>query len=116
MCWRNIFSSTFVRCAAAQGQPDLVRHGLRRAFPGNQLPLLALPVLYDDEHRGFAHIHEPFQHLHVVDLQQRLHRQLYQLEWSHLLDGVVDLRVRAYDLNGVWMTNGYPYGYTNVVK
>ncbi len=36
--------------------------------------------------------------------------------WSHLLDGVVDLRVRAYDLNGVWMTNGYPYGYTNVVK
>ena len=29
---------------------------------------------------------------------------------------MVDLRVRAYDLNGVWMTNGYPYGYTNVVK
>ncbi len=27
--------------------------------------------------------------------------------WSHLLDGVVDLRVRAYDTNGVWMTNGY---------
>ncbi|MGA9453349.1 MAG: prepilin-type N-terminal cleavage/methylation domain-containing protein [Verrucomicrobiia bacterium] len=36
--------------------------------------------------------------------------------WSHLLDGVVDLRVRAYDPNGFWMTNGYPYGYTNVVK
>lgn len=27
--------------------------------------------------------------------------------WSHLMDGVVDLTVRAYDTNGVWMTNGY---------
>ena len=27
---------------------------------------------------------------------------------SHLMDGVVDLRVRAYDTNGLWMTNGYP--------
>ena len=36
--------------------------------------------------------------------------------WSHLLDGVVDLTVRAYDPHGIWMTNGYPYGYTNVVK
>jgi hypothetical protein len=26
---------------------------------------------------------------------------------SHLMDGVVGLTVRAYDLNGVWMTNGY---------
>jgi hypothetical protein len=24
------------------------------------------------------------------------------------MDGVVDLRVRAFDMNGVWMTNGYP--------
>jgi len=36
--------------------------------------------------------------------------------WSHLLDGVVDLRVRAYDPNGFWMTNGYPVGYGNVAK
>ena len=36
--------------------------------------------------------------------------------WSHLLDGVVDLRVRAYDPNGFWMTNGYPVGYTNFAK
>lgn len=28
-------------------------------------------------------------------------------EWSHLMDGVVDLTARAYDTNGVWMTNGY---------
>ncbi len=35
---------------------------------------------------------------------------------SHLLDGVVDLRVRAYDPNGLWMTNGYPFGYTNIAK
>jgi prepilin-type N-terminal cleavage/methylation domain-containing protein len=28
--------------------------------------------------------------------------------YSHLMDGVVDLRVRAFDMNGVWMTNGYP--------
>jgi len=27
--------------------------------------------------------------------------------WSHLMDGVVHLTVRAYDTNGVWMTNGY---------
>jgi prepilin-type N-terminal cleavage/methylation domain-containing protein len=27
--------------------------------------------------------------------------------WSHLLDGVVNLTARAYDTNGVWMTNGY---------
>jgi prepilin-type N-terminal cleavage/methylation domain-containing protein len=26
---------------------------------------------------------------------------------SHLMDGVVHLTVRAYDLNGVWLTNGY---------
>jgi len=26
---------------------------------------------------------------------------------SHMMDGVVTLRVRAYDRNGVWMTNGY---------
>jgi type II secretory pathway pseudopilin PulG len=26
---------------------------------------------------------------------------------SHLMDGVVHLTVRAYDLNGIWMTNGY---------
>jgi prepilin-type N-terminal cleavage/methylation domain-containing protein len=29
--------------------------------------------------------------------------------WSHLLDGVVDLTVRAYDPNGCWMTNGVDY-------
>ncbi len=27
---------------------------------------------------------------------------------SHLMDGVVTFRVRAYDPNGLWMTNGYP--------
>jgi prepilin-type N-terminal cleavage/methylation domain-containing protein len=27
--------------------------------------------------------------------------------WSHLMDGVVNLTVRAYDTNGVWLTNGY---------
>jgi len=27
--------------------------------------------------------------------------------WSHLMDGVVDLTARAYDTNGLWMTNGY---------
>jgi type II secretory pathway pseudopilin PulG len=30
---------------------------------------------------------------------------------SHLLDGVVGLTVHAYDTNGVWMTNGYAFGY-----
>ena len=30
-------------------------------------------------------------------------------QWSHLMDGVVDLTARAYDTNGVWMTNGYAY-------
>jgi type II secretory pathway pseudopilin PulG len=29
--------------------------------------------------------------------------------WSHLMDGVVDLTVRAYDPNGLWMTNTYPF-------
>jgi type II secretory pathway pseudopilin PulG len=36
--------------------------------------------------------------------------------WSHLLDGVVDLRVRAYDTHGLWMTNGYTFGYTNTAN
>jgi prepilin-type N-terminal cleavage/methylation domain-containing protein len=27
--------------------------------------------------------------------------------WSHLMDGVVNLTVRAFDTNGVWLTNGY---------
>ena len=36
--------------------------------------------------------------------------------WSHLLDGVVVLTVRAYDPNGMWITNGYTFGYTNIAK
>ena len=35
---------------------------------------------------------------------------------SHLLDGVVHFVVRAYDLNGVWLTNGYTAGQTNKLK
>ena len=35
---------------------------------------------------------------------------------SHLIDGVLQLTVRAYDPNGRWMTNGYPFGYTNLAK
>lgn len=31
--------------------------------------------------------------------------------WSHLMDGVVDLTVRAYDPNGLEMTNTYEYNY-----
>jgi len=31
--------------------------------------------------------------------------------WSHLADGVVDLTVRAYDPNGLEMTNTYEYNY-----
>ena len=27
--------------------------------------------------------------------------------WSHLMDGVVGFRLRAYDPNGIWLTNGY---------
>ena len=33
---------------------------------------------------------------------------------SHLMDGVVDLRVRAYDPGGHWMTNVYTYNYDPV--
>jgi prepilin-type N-terminal cleavage/methylation domain-containing protein len=35
---------------------------------------------------------------------------------SHLVDGVVHLTVRAYDPKGQWMTNGYPFGYTNSAR
>ncbi|MGO8838898.1 MAG: PilW family protein [Limisphaerales bacterium] len=35
---------------------------------------------------------------------------------THLIDGVLDLTVRAYDPNGQWMTNGYPFGYTNFAR
>jgi hypothetical protein len=35
---------------------------------------------------------------------------------SHLMDGVVDLRVRAYDPNGIWMTNGYGFDQPITVK
>jgi prepilin-type N-terminal cleavage/methylation domain-containing protein len=34
--------------------------------------------------------------------------------WSHLMDGVVNLTLRPYDTNGVWMTNGY-YAYNSGV-
>jgi prepilin-type N-terminal cleavage/methylation domain-containing protein len=27
--------------------------------------------------------------------------------WSHMMDGVVNLTMRCYDTNGMWMTNGY---------
>jgi type II secretory pathway pseudopilin PulG len=33
----------------------------------------------------------------------------------HLLDGVVHLNVRAYDPNGVQLTNGYPFGQSYVI-
>ena len=36
--------------------------------------------------------------------------------WSHLLDGVVDLRVRAYDLNGTWLTNGFGPGQASTAQ
>ena len=36
--------------------------------------------------------------------------------WSHLIDGVVGLRVRAYNPNGVWLTNGYSFGATPTLK
>ena len=36
--------------------------------------------------------------------------------WSHLIDGVVDLRIRAYDTNGVWLTNGYAFGQSNTLQ
>jgi hypothetical protein len=32
---------------------------------------------------------------------------------SHLMDGVMDLRLRAFDPNGLWMTNLYVYNGTN---
>jgi prepilin-type N-terminal cleavage/methylation domain-containing protein len=35
---------------------------------------------------------------------------------SHLMDGVIGLRVRAYDLNGLWLTNGYTFGMSNTLK
>lgn len=35
---------------------------------------------------------------------------------SHLMDGVVGLTVRAYNTNGVWLTNGYNFRQTNVVR
>ena len=34
--------------------------------------------------------------------------------WSHLIDGVVDLRVHAFDANGYQMTNNYSYQYNLV--
>jgi len=33
------------------------------------------------------------------------------VQWSHLMDGVVDLTAQAYDTNGVWITNGYIFPY-----
>jgi type II secretory pathway pseudopilin PulG len=36
--------------------------------------------------------------------------------YSHLIDGVVELRVRAYDVNGVWLTNGYAFGQSASLK
>jgi len=36
--------------------------------------------------------------------------------WSHLLDGVVGFRVRAYDPNGLWLTNGWPSGTSSTLK
>ncbi len=33
--------------------------------------------------------------------------------WSHVIDGVVDLRAHVYDANGYQMTNNYSYQYNN---
>jgi type II secretory pathway pseudopilin PulG len=33
-------------------------------------------------------------------------------QWSHLMNGVVNLTARTYDTNGVWLTNGF-YSFTN---
>jgi type II secretory pathway pseudopilin PulG len=35
---------------------------------------------------------------------------------SHLMDGVVGLRVRAYDPSGIWLTNGYSFGMIPNIK
>lgn len=35
---------------------------------------------------------------------------------SHLMNGVVGLTVRAYDTNGVWLTNGYGFYQTNTLR
>jgi type II secretory pathway pseudopilin PulG len=37
-------------------------------------------------------------------------------QWSHLMDGVVDLTARAYDTNGVWITNGYTFPQSTYVQ
>ena len=37
------------------------------------------------------------------------------VNWSHLLDGVVDLQARIYNHQGYWMTNYYTYPYTNIL-
>lgn len=39
-----------------------------------------------------------------------------QLYWSRVMEGVVTLRVRAYDMNGVWLTNGYVFNQTDTLK
>jgi len=44
---------------------------------------------------------------------------IYTAQWtnmSHLMDGVVHLTVRAFDTNGVWMTNGYGFNLPRTVK
>lgn len=44
---------------------------------------------------------------------------VYQGQWtnstlmSHVMDGVIQLRVRAYDRNGFWLTNGYTFNQPN---
>ncbi|HEY1662291.1 MAG TPA: hypothetical protein VGI03_07720 [Verrucomicrobiae bacterium] len=48
-------------------------------------------------------------------------REIVSDQWtnmSHLMDGVVGLTVRAFDTNGVWLTNGYNFslGQSNVLK
>ncbi len=35
---------------------------------------------------------------------------------SHVLDGVVHMTIRAYNPNGILMTNGYAPGFTNIVQ
>jgi prepilin-type N-terminal cleavage/methylation domain-containing protein len=40
----------------------------------------------------------------------------YNTNMHRLMDGVLGFRVRALDPNGVWLTNGYSFGFSNTLK
>lgn len=95
--------------ANLNGRPSWVLVGYA-VYPGSQTYLNPLYRCYLTTNAAAASPQTLFTNFTLAILNGSL------TNWSHLLDGVVNLTVHACDTNGVWLTNGYTYGYSRFPK